>query len=142
MAQPKALARSRQRSPNLPAVSTKTLSPGEVRFETEPSITPVPEEASISASFRVPMKSFMSASARVYKARKSAVRWCMANEAMAVCAAGSIGVGPGVKRRFLRSIYEGVPFTENIHSSVPESRQFQQARDARSDKKRNETASA
>src|SRR2546430_16481559 len=28
----------------------------------------------------------------------------MANDAMAVCAAGSMGVGPGVKRRFLRSI--------------------------------------
>ncbi|PYX11522.1 MAG: hypothetical protein DMG85_05180 [Acidobacteria bacterium] len=28
----------------------------------------------------------------------------MANDAMAVCAAGSMGVGPGVKRRFLRNI--------------------------------------
>src|SRR5437870_4738099 len=28
----------------------------------------------------------------------------MANDAMAVCAAGSMGVGPGAKRRFLRNI--------------------------------------
>src|SRR5713226_6914607 len=107
MAQPKALARSRQRSPNLPAVSTSTLSPGEVRFETEPSITPVPEEVSTRTSLFVPINSFTSASTREYRARKSAVRWCMAKEAMAVCAAGSRGVGPGVNRRFLRSITMG-----------------------------------
>src|SRR6266478_1259770 len=117
---PKALARSRQRSPNLPAVSTRTLSPGEVRFETEPSITPVPEEASTRTSFRVPINSFMSASTRAYRARKSAVRWCMANEAMAVCAAGSMGVGPGVKRRFLRNIYQGFLCLED-RFSLPES---------------------
>src|SRR5204862_1005724 len=44
------------------------------------------------------------ASRREKRARKSGVRRCMANDAMAVCAAGSMGVGPGVKRRFLRNI--------------------------------------
>src|SRR4029077_14131964 len=102
--QPKLLTRSLQRSPNLPAVSTKTLSPGEVRFETDPSITPVPEEDSTKTSLLVPMNSFISASTRENKARNSAVRWCIAADAMAVWAAGSIGVGPGVKRRFLRNI--------------------------------------
>ena len=39
-------------------------SPGEVRFETDASITPVPEHASTNTSFLVPMNSFMSASTR------------------------------------------------------------------------------
>jgi hypothetical protein len=56
------LARSTQRSPNLPAVSTSTLSPGEVRFETEASIAPVPEQESSSTSFWVPTKTFSWAS--------------------------------------------------------------------------------
>ena len=76
-AQPNALASEIQRSPNLPAVRIRTLSPGEVRFEMEASIKPVPEEVSTSTSFFVPMNSFSSASTRVNRARKSAVRWCM-----------------------------------------------------------------
>ena len=102
--QPKALARPVQRSPNFPAVRTRILPPGEVRLETEASITPVPEQASTRTSLRVPMNSFMSASTRWKSVRKSAVRWCAVKEAIAVCAAGSSGVGPGVNRRFLRSI--------------------------------------
>jgi hypothetical protein len=41
-------------------------------------------DASTSTSFCVPMNCFISDRTRVYKARKSAVRWCMAKEAMAV----------------------------------------------------------
>jgi hypothetical protein len=52
------LASSTHRSPNLPAVSTRTWSPGEVRFETEASIAPVPELDSSSTSFFVPTKTF------------------------------------------------------------------------------------
>src|SRR6185312_17144916 len=88
----------------LPAVKTRTLSPGEVRFDTEPSITPVPDEARTRTSFLVPIKSFISARTRVKSARKSAVRWCSENDAIAVCAAGSRGVGPGVNKRFFSSI--------------------------------------
>ncbi len=101
-AQPKFLASADQRSPNLPADSTSTRSPGEVRFETEASIAPVPELDSRTTSFLVPTKSFNCARTRVYRARNSAVRWCMSAAAMANWAAGSSGVGPGVKRRVLR----------------------------------------
>ena len=64
-----------QRSPNFPAFKTSTGSPGEVRFETEASMKPVPEEVRTSTSFFVPMNSLRSASTRVKSARKSAVRW-------------------------------------------------------------------
>jgi len=99
--QPKALAAG----PALAELSRgeyQTLSPGEVRFETEASITPVPEQASTSTSFSADEVFHVVRHAN--SARKSAVRWCAVKDAMAVCAAGSNGVGPGVKRRFLRSI--------------------------------------
>ena len=48
-----ACARPSQRSPNLPAVPTRTRSPGERRLVRQPSIAPVPELAKISTSFRV-----------------------------------------------------------------------------------------
>ena len=51
---PKALAMFNQRSPNLPPLITRTLSPGENRFATAASIAPVPEEASIKTSPFVP----------------------------------------------------------------------------------------
>ena len=73
--QPNAFARLTQRSPNLPAVRTSTRSPGEVRFETDASIAPVPEEASRMTSFLVPTNVFRSRSTFMYRARNSAVRW-------------------------------------------------------------------
>ncbi len=55
--QPKDLTREAQRSPNLPAVSTSTRSPGDVRLETEASMAPVPEAERMMTSFLVPTKS-------------------------------------------------------------------------------------
>ena len=49
--QPNAFARLVQRSPNLPAVSTRTSSPGLVRLLTVASIAPVPDDASTTTSF-------------------------------------------------------------------------------------------
>ena len=51
---PNALEIFSHRSPNLPPLITKTLSPGENRFATAASIAPVPEEASIRTSPFVP----------------------------------------------------------------------------------------
>jgi hypothetical protein len=51
------LVRELQRSPNLPAVRTRTRSPGEVRLETEASMAPVPPEERMMTSFLVPTKS-------------------------------------------------------------------------------------
>src|SRR5260370_41807011 len=95
--QPNDLASEVQRSPNLPAVSASTRSPGEVRFETEASMKPVPDADSTSTSFFVPMNSLRSARTRVKRARKSAVGWCAVYEDIGVCGCGSWGSGPGVK---------------------------------------------
>src|SRR5262249_23045933 len=53
----------------------------------------------MTTSFRVPTKVRRSASTLLYRARNSAVRWCMVAPAMASCAEGRSAVGPGVKRR-------------------------------------------
>jgi len=52
---------SAQRSPNFPAEHTMTLLPRENRFETDPSMAPVPEAANSKTSFEVPMTSLRSA---------------------------------------------------------------------------------
>src|SRR5262249_34641918 len=76
-----------------------------------------PEQASTRTSFLVPMKSFRSASTRVKRLRKSAVRWCAVQAASANCAAGRRGVGPGVNRRVLRSMNPG-PLNDFISGDV------------------------
>ena len=49
---------SAQRSPNFPLLTTIALSPGESMFVTAPSMAPVPEEANIRTSLRVPKRNF------------------------------------------------------------------------------------
>src|SRR5580692_2257063 len=63
--QPKALTSETQRSPNLPAVRTRTRSPGDVRLETEASMAPVPPLERMMTSFLVPTNSFSCAKTRV-----------------------------------------------------------------------------
>ena len=67
-------------------------------------MAPEPEEASSRQSLLVPINAFRSARVRVYSVRKSAVRWCIPNAAIAFCAEGRSGVGPGVKSLFLRNM--------------------------------------
>src|SRR6185437_1036591 len=98
-----------QRSPNLPALNTSTRSPGDVMFATDASMMPLPEQAIRITSFLVPMNVRSCSSTRTYCARNSGVRWCRSAAAMANCAAGSKGVGPGVKRRVFRIMSVWVP---------------------------------
>ena len=92
---PKALQISSQRSPNLPATTTATVSPAESVLTTAASIAPVPEQAKGSTSCDV-WKSFLSPARTSRKsASYSGVRWWSIGCAIASSTSLGTGVGPG-----------------------------------------------
>ena len=72
---PKARHRSSQRSPNLPALTTTTVSPGESVLTTAASMAPVPEHASGMTSWEVCTRRLSPASTSMKSASYSGVRW-------------------------------------------------------------------
>ena len=63
-----------QRSPNLPPLTTMTLSCGENRLATAASMAPVPEEARMITSFFVPNRVFNPCRASSRTTANSGVR--------------------------------------------------------------------
>jgi hypothetical protein len=92
---PYARPSSSQRSPNLPAVTTATVSPGDSVFTTAASIAPVPEHASGITSCEVCTSRLSPARTSTNSASYSGVRWWMIGCAMASSTSLGTGVGPG-----------------------------------------------
>ena len=87
-----------QRSPNEPAETASTRSPGEQRLTIADSKPPVPEHVKRSTSDEVRWTSFSRPSTRAYTSRKSGARWWITCSASAASTSGGTGVGPGVNR--------------------------------------------
>jgi hypothetical protein len=95
---PNALAIEHQRSPNAPAVTTSTRSPGESTLTIADSNAPEPEAVKTRTSLVVRQTSCSRASVRRMSARKSGPRWWITGAAPAASTSGGTGVGPGAIR--------------------------------------------
>ena len=90
-----------QRSPKLPADTTRILSPGESRFAKADSTAAVPLELNRITSRSVRYTRFRPVSTRASTTLNSGERWCGSGSASAATTAGGIGVGPGVSSRLV-----------------------------------------
>ncbi len=90
-----------QRSPKLPAETTRILSPGESRLAKADSNAAVPLELNRITSRSVRYTRCRPVSTRASTALNSGERWCGSGSASAATTAGGMGVGPGVSSRFV-----------------------------------------
>ncbi len=95
---PKAVAIEHQRSPNAPAVTTRTRSPGESTLTRADSNAPEPDAVNRSTSFSVRQTCWSRPSVRSMSSRKSGPRWWITGAAPAASTSGGTGVGPGAIR--------------------------------------------
>ncbi len=89
---------SSQRSPNLPARSTRTVSPADRVLTTAASIAPVPEDVNGITSWLVWKSRLSPARTSMKSASYSGVRWWIIGWAMASRTFEGTGVGPGAIR--------------------------------------------
>jgi hypothetical protein len=92
------LQRFPQRSPNLPALRVRTLSPGDRVFTTAVSMAPVPDEVRMKRSSLVPKTIFSISVVSMKIFENSGVRWWMMGSAAAARTFSGTGVGPGESR--------------------------------------------
>src|SRR4029077_4132936 len=86
------------RSPNFPPLMVRALSPGERKLDTEPSIPPVPEAASMSTLFFVWNSHLSPSRTSANTLSNSGARWWNMGRAMASSTSGGTGVGPGASK--------------------------------------------